>query len=421
MGGNQSLSKVSENETRRLVYFRGHRQQQQQGAMICRLCKNWQTLPVEKPQLSWLEPGIECATRTLLHLYNLQTVRGICKEGILLADTAMSGPHDYYGFIEPTEWHRIEILGGEPTIYQCPPPLYETTVLVIIRPEPSEIVLLKGHWLQGRDLTKEQIHQYGLEFAGEEKELALDEGTNEISPDSLFSFPGVFEGHDLSLQLIADPQTRDLSTFGASVVPNDRPFAFDQETVAKNPHAQHRLRLITYRYASHYAEEYLAQGNGLFVERHEFIQCITPLDEKCGGFVLLGRSVEEGVELIAITIPFGYTLLIEPWAIHGDATLVGRFLMAMTGNHKAMATADTVYLKRGSSKDNLLVTVNGLPPVKEQDYSPLISDKISPRQLRNLDAELRAGIPPVKRLVDRLSPVNLYAPESWSKVLSSLP
>jgi hypothetical protein len=46
-----------------------------------------------------------------------------------------------------------------------------------------------------------------------------------------------------------------------------------------------------------------------------------------------------------VSIPFGYVLLLHPGAIHGDSTLTGLYLMGMTGNHTAMNTADSVFLK----------------------------------------------------------------------------
>ncbi len=54
------------------------------------------------------------------------------------------------------------------------------------------------------------------------------------------------------------------------------------------------------------------------------------------------------LELIAVAVPFGFTLLVEPYCIHGDSSLTGLYMMAMTGNHRAMGTADThtVFIKQ---------------------------------------------------------------------------
>ena len=110
-------------------------------------------------------------------------------------------------------------------------------------------------------------------------------------------------------------------------------------------------------------------GSGAFIERHEFIQAITPLNKECGGFVMLGREVidihgRKSLELVACPVPFGYTLLVDVGSIHGDSTLTGLYMMAMTGNHVAMKTADSVFLKHRETKKNVLVrTVPPLPVI----------------------------------------------------------
>ncbi len=45
------------------------------------------------------------------------------------------------------------------------------------------------------------------------------------------------------------------------------------------------------------------------------------MNSKCGGFVLLGREVDGVLELIALPVPYGYTLLVDVQAIHGDSNL----------------------------------------------------------------------------------------------------
>ena len=34
----------------------------------------------------------------------------------------------------------------------------------------------------------------------------------------------------------------------------------------------------------------LINGSGIFIEKHEFIQSITPLNDQCGGYIILGRE-----------------------------------------------------------------------------------------------------------------------------------
>lgn len=101
------------------------------------------------------------------------------------------------------------------------------------------------------------------------------------------------------------------------------------------------------------------KNHGLFLEHHRFSQTITPMSPDCYGFVVLGRllqkspSSEEGsLSLIAVEIPYNYTLIIRDGSIHGDATLVGDYMMGMSSSHTDMATADTVFLR---TKNNLPV------------------------------------------------------------------
>lgn len=141
----------------------------------------------------------------------------------------------------------------------------------------------------------------------------------------------------------------------------------------------------------------------MFIERHEFIQAITPMNTNCSGFVILGRINESNVlELITIIIPFGYTLLVEPWAIHGDSTLVGMYMMAMTGNHNAMKTADTVFIKNAKTLENnsenvlenvsiigLNMNMNTMLSIDDIDDILMTSDKMSLFKLHNCDKILK--------------------------------
>ncbi len=61
--------------------------------------------------------------------------------------------------------------------------------------------------------------------------------------------------------------------------------------------------------------------------------------------------------IIAIQIPFGYTLILDPYCIHGDATLCGYYAMCMTSDHTSMASADTVFL-RNSNNETILFNID---------------------------------------------------------------
>lgn len=89
-----------------------------------------------------------------------------------------------------------------------------------------------------------------------------------------------------------------------------------------------------------YYDDYVLKQKCDFIERHEFVQFIHALDESCRGYVILGRQHQNALEL----------LLLDVGCIHGDAQLVGLYLMGMTGNHTAMQTADTVLFKNNNTQ-----------------------------------------------------------------------
>jgi hypothetical protein len=159
-------------------------------------------------------------------------------------------------------------------------------------------------------------------------------------------------------------------------------------------------------------------GSGAFIERHEFIQAITPLNKECGGFVILGREVTDSLgrnhlELVACPVPFGFTLLVDVGSIHGDSTLTGLYMMAMTGNHIAMRTADSVFLKHRETKNNVLVRT--VPPL------PVVSGLTGSHFLFTSDEKpLRVLIREDKVLKDRIkASLNFFEALYWQPVVAS--
>ena len=81
--------------------------------MTCKLYRNYETL-------SSLLSSTECATRTLLNLYNLHAVRGVLdNENVLDFKTSMSGPHHYFGWVKPKGYHVIEPDSAGNLSYHC--------------------------------------------------------------------------------------------------------------------------------------------------------------------------------------------------------------------------------------------------------------------------------------------------------------
>jgi len=418
----QNKKPRTETTVKRLVYFRGHKKQKN-SALITKVCLNYETVPQSFE--------FECASRTLANLYNLQTVRGpILEDGQLDLASAMSGPHEYYGYIDPLEYHVLDIFARGPTFFKCDPP---KTALLKKRDLPEKFIyqVKDSNWIRGRDVTDTEMKKYNLVYQAEE-ESYMAEGSclessikilpkapppskqkpssNQKSDDSLFDYPGVLEleESELVLTLVTDPQNYDLSTFNASVVPNGEPWSFNRDLVKKYEHAQHKLRVVTYNYGEDYVEKYLMKGNGIFIEDHEFIQSISPLDKTCGGFVILGRRVKPEksentiLELIAIALPYGFTLLVDAMSIHGDSALTGTYVMSMTGNHIAMGTANTVFLKTKKTSKNTPVYAKTecARTVYPKTDLALTSNQLSLVELHTVDAGLKRQI---KQTVSELS------------------
>jgi len=113
---------------------------------------------------------------------------------------------------------------------------------------------------------------------------------------------------------------------------------------------QDDLQLITYWWGENYFDHCMAHDDGAFLETHDFPQTITPLSEDCGGHVLLARPAstdcETTVEIMAVHIPFGYTMILGKNTWHGDMGLKGLHVMAMTANHLIMeGTTKSWFLK----------------------------------------------------------------------------
>ncbi len=409
--------------------------------IITRVCADYQTVNglVNWATGNWFP--LECASRTLSNLYNLHACRGIINNDRQLdLESSMSGPHHYLGHIDPRDYISIHIPqiqqksfdaqsdtsndttssqidyglpiytsysinGGSDVLAQQQITDVEHRIKLKTKIPADKIVTLNDYkWISGKDISYRNRKQYGYH-----KNIIDNSNTDKIlintdtglESDSLFPNPGILElgVSEIQLQIInPDPKTNggyeyDFSGFGAQLVPNSQPWQFNQVGIQANQHAQHKLRLITYYYGSRYVPDYLmrpsrhpqGQGSGLFIERHEFIQAITPINHDCGGFVILGQELETwtgrkvGLELIGVRIPFGYTLLVEPWAIHGDSNLTGLYSMAMTGNHKAMATADTVFLKNHNTCGNVRVVDAGSP-----DANKTVADTRQPSGAQKL-------------------------------------
>lgn len=368
------MSIKTSTEPKRVIYFKGLGKD---SLLITRLCKDYETI-------SKLYDG-ECASRTLSNLYNLQTVRGNLYENTLQLETSMSGPHHYFGYILPSDTIVIDIQNSNPIYYSIK--MSPRIINLLPLPDKYKYKIKKYNWIKGINLTENKKKEYNIQYS--ENEFI---NTQITSADSLFSYTGILEldENKIELNIIDNPQDYNLSSYKIKIVKNSSPFSFNQTEINKYKHTQHKLRIVTYNYEKDYFKKYILKKNGAFIEQHEFVQMITPLNENCTGYTISGRFIGNQLELIGFKIPFGYTLLVEPFALHGDSSLIGLYSMAMTGNHEAMSTADTVLIKNRLDKSNVIFNIT------KSNYNSsdllITSNKLSTDKVKLMDKKIEENV-----------------------------
>jgi hypothetical protein len=286
---------------------------------------------------------VECASRSLLRLKNLKAVRGGSR------GASMIGPADYYGNLETPHLYTysIAIDDGLPIISRHS---REEWIPRNLKPfDNTHVTSIKAQWLSGHD-KQNTIKQLASEFK--------KHANQSLFGDSLFPNPGLLliDSEEPIKLYRFDPRNIDLSSFKARIVKNDRPF----QIIDTPLNTSDEFRVVSYHYQPNYAADRIQNGGGLFLETHDFFQTMTPLDSEASGYVTLGRYNDEPshLELIAVVIPYGYTLLVDKDCIHGDSTLVGSYMMNMTSNHLTMKRANTVFLKTNNSKKNISIILD---------------------------------------------------------------
>lgn len=272
--------------------------------------------------------------RTYARTRNLTAVRG-SEEG-----SRMLGPCDYFGNLEKPHLHEytIQIKDGVPVFMQQIAAQNPVNVLKTVQAPATR---LDAQWLSAGDPLIAQINPHQQLFG-----------------ESLFENKGILRiggGSHFEIERF-DAREVDLSPYKARLVSNSDPFHITKVAVPSSDD----YRVVTYKYETNYAEKQVREGGGLFVETHSFAQTITPLEEDSKGFVTLARWTNEKrdqLDLIGVEIPFGFTLVVEEFAIHGDTNLDGMFIMCMTSNHVTMQTADTVFLKNSETHANISLTI----------------------------------------------------------------
>ena len=138
---------------------------------------------------------------------------------------------------------------------------------------------------------------------------------------------------------------------------------------------------ITLNYMENINEIYLLRKNGVFIEQHEFIQAITPIDKMCGGYAISGKMCNNKLELIGFKIPYGYTLLVEPYALHGDSSLICIY---------SMATVDTVLIKNNKTFNNVQFNIS--KSEYKTDKLLLSSNEKTINEIKKIDNKMKDNI-----------------------------
>lgn len=313
-------------ESKRLLLLDGD-----SGSVACRVYGNLMSATIPRFSDNWT---LESASRSLLRMKNLTAVRG-------LPGASMVGPADYLGNLENPDQYLYTIRNG------FPPLVYRHLLVeeeIVLKPLDNGVVtVVKAHWTHGEG---DEIEQKQEEYQITPKDLR----------HSLFPNPGLLEIGQRVVELKSfDARNIDLSSFKARLVDHSIPFRITKRPLP----SKDEYRLVTYLYEPSYAEWQINYGGGLFLEKHLFSQTITPITPQSKGFVTLARTNRNAdeLELVAIEIPCGYTLIIEEECIHGDTTLNGFFMMGMTSDHTTMASADTVFLKYPETKENVIMKI----------------------------------------------------------------
>ncbi len=327
-----NMKPITSTEVKRVMFRKG-----EQGQFVVRLCEGWKTSPY------FTESGLLTGSaRCELRLKNIELFRGDISDPSL--GKIMVGPNHYFGTLIDIDKHayQISIEQGFPTFSAteyCGSELGRDKALTELKPT-EQLELGMGQWCWASGTSKEHTL----------KEFLKDKITARSTAASLTAHLGVLilPSNHLEMPKL-DATAVNLSEYGAKLVRNDQPFTISQSK-------EDAMDVVTYHFGKQYAQYQIEHGNGLFLETHDFTQIMTPLSPSCGGFITLGKKVQsesEGkkLQLIGVRVPYGYSIIVEKGAVHGDATFTGSYAMAMTVLHTTMGTADVVFLRDSEGKN----------------------------------------------------------------------
>ncbi|MGB0894935.1 MAG: hypothetical protein ACPGUD_11055 [Parashewanella sp.] len=354
----ESMETVTAQETKRFMIAKG-----QSGAFFVRVCDSWKT------SFHFSAGGIfNGASRVILRMNNIALFRGPVDDSSLTK--VMVGPTAFLGTL--TDIHKkafqIQINDGIPTFratsYTLASELGKQAGLQPLTNHDA-LILADVTWFSGKSNDKSIKSFLKGKFPDTVASLTADLGVL-VLPSKHIEVPYV------------DARHSDIAEFGAKLVNNEQPFTLTRKS-------EDNMDAVIYRFGQDYAKSQIENGNGIFLETHDFTQIMTPLTAASAGFITLGRKTKlegkEVLQLIGVQVPFGHSIIIEPGAIHGDATFVGHYAMAMTVNHRTMASADVFFLR--DDKDNRVTLTCKLSDTVVADETSAEKNNLAPLLLPN--------------------------------------
>jgi len=98
----------------------------------------------------------------------------------------------------------------------------------------------------------------------------------------------------------------------------------------------------------YYINEYIMKkSGGVYIEYHDRPHFHMPLNNKCDGYLILGKKEDDKILLSAFSIPYGYAIYIPDNVIHNDCFLIGNYMV--------------IYSKTDNYSTVLLQNKNGKP------------------------------------------------------------
>ncbi|WP_133405596.1 hypothetical protein [Parashewanella tropica] len=322
----QTLRVETSDQMMRFLHLKGHL-----GNFVVQLADGWKTTP------SYGKSGLLInSTRAHYRMTNIAVYRG--KASDLTLSQVMVGPNHYFGSLIDIHLkaYSIEINNGFPIFSES---RYESQDdlknLSDLRPLQACDILefnqTEWSWNSGKCTAPAIVQFLSDKILDRQSAASLTADLGVLTlPNSVIEIPHV------------DATQVDISAFGAILVINNTPFTIARER-------EDTMDAVSYCFGEGYADYQIKHGNGLFLETHDFTQIMTPLTPSSSGFITLGRRVgiasNQTLQLIGVSVPFGYSIIVKRGAMHGDATFTGHYAMAMTVQHTTMGTADVVFLR----------------------------------------------------------------------------